>query len=208
MSVKITLVLGTSNLFADAVSMAFGDYLSTRAELAHRQSVWHNSRLEADSGASKVQRGLERRGLPREKAARVVALLSESSDALAHAVLAEMDVPREFADGASVRNVALTNGMVTLVSFLVFGSVPLLTYAVSSSGGTQFGRAIVVTALTLFLLGAVESVVTHQPVLMSGLETLMTGLLAAAIAYFIGKYVGEFVDGSSSGVVGSKPKAD
>ncbi len=40
MSPRITLILGTSNLFADAVSMAFGDYLSTRAELFRRESLW------------------------------------------------------------------------------------------------------------------------------------------------------------------------
>ncbi len=208
MSVRVTLVLGTSNLFADAgekcglswmavpltilssaVSMAFGDYLSTRAELSHHQSLWQQSQAEHDKGADRVARGLHRRGLSEEDARRVVAVLAQSPDALAHAVLGELDVPAECV--TSVRNLALLNGAVTLVSFLGFGSVPLLAYAVSGSSGGHFGRAVVLTGITLFALGAVESLVTHQSMLVSGIETLLTGLLASAIAYGIGRYAGE-----------------
>ncbi len=188
MSVRVTLVLGTSNLFADAVSMAFGDYLSTRAELSHHQSVWQKSQEEPDRGASRVARGLRSRGLSEEEARAVVAALSQSPEALSHAVRGELDVPALAGEG--VRNAAVANGLVTLVSFLVFGSVPLLAYAMSGSGGSHFVRAIVLTGVTLFLLGAVESLVTHQAVVWSGLETLLTGLLASAIAYGIGRYVG------------------
>ena len=192
MSVRVTLVLGTSNLFADAVSMAFGDYLSTRAELSHHQSVWQKSQEEPDRGVSRVARGLRSRGLSEEAAEVVVAALSLSPEALSHAVRGELDVPSHAGEG--VRNVAVANGLVTLLSFLGFGSVPLLAYAMSGSGGSHFVRAIVLTGITLFLLGAVESFVTHQPMVWSGLETLLTGLLASAIAYGIGRYVGSGED--------------
>lgn len=52
MSPRITLILGTSNLVADAVSMAFGDYLSTRAELVRRESLWQTASLGTDQKAS------------------------------------------------------------------------------------------------------------------------------------------------------------
>ena len=78
----------------------------------------------------------------------------------------------------------------TLISFIGFGSVPLLAYTFSSKEGSHFLRAILLTAVTLFMLGCTESLVTKQPMLISGLETLVTGELAAAIAYGIGSYVG------------------
>lgn len=93
MSVRVTLILGTSNLFADAVSMAFGDYLSTRAEFSHRQSLWQIVTGAQDMGAARLKRGLQKRGLSHDKAQQVVDLLATSPDALSHAVMAELNVP-------------------------------------------------------------------------------------------------------------------
>ena len=219
MSLRVTLVLGTSNLFADAgekqgksdfcslffffffffffclVSMAFGDYLSTRAELSHSKSLWDQSQEAADKGVERVRAGFVSRGLSEEQASRVVELLAASDEALSHAVRAELGISSR-QTFESVRNHAMTHGMVTLLSFLGFGSVPLLAYAMSGqAGGTsRFLRAIGWTASTLFLLGVVESFVTNQSMLTSGLETVATGVVAAAIAFFIGKYVGDYTD--------------
>ena len=188
MSVRVTLILGTSNLFADAVSMAFGDYLSTRAEYSHRKAVWHSVDTSGDGGVDLLKHSLQNNGLSADDALSIVATLSKSPDALKRAIMAELNVPR--AEDAG-RNAAALNGLVTLVAFISFGSVPLLAYTFSGgTGDRHFARAIVLTAVTLFLLGCFESLVTHQSMLVTGLETLVTGLLAATIAYAIGSYVG------------------
>lgn len=179
--------------------MAFGDYLSTRAELSHSKSIWELSQSGLDKGKGRVLSGLIARGLSEENAKRVVELLSVSNDAMAHAVRGELGISSHLSEvSENVRNHAMTHGLVTLLSFLGFGSVPLLAYAMSGSttGGaeTRFVRAIGWTASTLFLLGVVESFVTHQSMLTSGLETVATGVIAAAIAYFIGKFVADFTE--------------
>ena len=57
---------------------------------------------------------------------------------------------------------------------------------------SPFVCAIIFTAITLFLLGALESYVTRQESFWySGLTTLFTGEVAAAIAYMIGKVANE-----------------
>lgn len=174
--------------FASPVSMAFGDYLSTRAELSHANWLWEHSQ-SPDKGISRVRAGFVRLGLSDDQAAQVTALLATSDAALAHAVRAEVGVTDS---SFNSRYRALTHGLVTLFSFLGFGSVPLLAY--SMSGGQPFVRAIGWTVSTLFLLGIVESYATGQSILSSGLETVATGVVAAAIAYGIGKYVGEYTE--------------
>ena len=39
---EVTLILGTANLFADALSMGFGDWISAQAEVDHHNRVFND----------------------------------------------------------------------------------------------------------------------------------------------------------------------
>jgi vacuolar iron transporter family protein len=87
------------------------------------------------------------------------------------------------------------NGLVTFVSFIVFGAIPLVSYVISyaiydSSHSTGFNPSFLVacllTATTLFSLGAAKSRVTGQHWLKSGLAVLLMGGIAASLAYLVG----------------------
>ena len=76
----------------------------------------------------------------------------------------------------------------TFFAFVIAGAVPLLSY-VWLSGDEAFLPAVVLTLLTLFLVGAARTLVTNVRWWRGGLEMLLVGATAAAVAYIIGAWV-------------------
>ena len=89
------------------------------------------------------------------------------------------------------------DGLVTFTSFVVFGVIPLLGYV--AFAGTDFTSevlfiiACVLTAIMLFTLGALKSMLTAQKWWKSGLEILAMGSFTAGVAYLIGWLVEEII---------------
>jgi len=80
---------------------------------------------------------------------------------------------------------------------VVFGFIPLVAYVLSGFmevlANNTFLIASVLTALTLFTLGAIKVRITEKNWLVSGVEMLVVGGIAAAAAYGIGALVALFV---------------
>ncbi len=81
-------------------------------------------------------------------------------------------------------------GVVTFLAFILAGSLPLIPYIMSIFGlvpvGNQFQTSIVTTGLALFGVGAVRTVAMKGIWWKNGLEVLLVGSIAAAIAYLVG----------------------
>merc|ERR1719231_1402296 len=95
------------------------------------------------------------------------------------------------------------DGAITFTSFVIFGLVPLLGYLIlfSIPGYTQqdmFIAACILTALTLFALGAIKTKVTKQNWFKGGFEILIMGSSTALAAYFIGFLVKLAIEGGES----------
>lgn len=86
----------------------------------------------------------------------------------------------------------LREALVTFGSFVVAGVIPLLFYLLDLfldfglSTGTAFGISTALSGLALFGLGASKVFVTQRSPLRSGMEMLLVGGLAAAVAYGVG----------------------
>ena len=88
---------------------------------------------------------------------------------------------------------ALKNGGITFLSFIIFGIIPLFSYilallvpTIGRESTTLFVLAIFLTAVTLFILGALKTRITKRNIFLSGLESLVVGGLAAGAAYILG----------------------
>ena len=90
------------------------------------------------------------------------------------------------ADERSTGREAARHGAATVVGFVTAGLVPLVAYLVPLPDGMRFPVAIALTLSTLFAVGASRAVVTRLGWARSGLEMLLVGALAAAVAYSIG----------------------
>jgi vacuolar iron transporter family protein len=95
---------------------------------------------------------------------------------------------RSYADAAdrSTGRQATRHGAATVVGFITAGIVPLVAYLAPLEDDVRFPVAVALTLSTLFAVGASRAIVTRLGWLRSGLEMLLVGALAAAVAYSIG----------------------
>ena len=92
----------------------------------------------------------------------------------------------------AARGDALRHAGVTILCFVVAGVVPLLAYLVPLRSQAEFPSAVALAALALFAVGAARTFVTRRGFFRSGLEMLLVGSLAAAVAFGIGALTATF----------------
>lgn len=188
LSAGVALILGFANLFADGLSMAIGDYLSTKAEREYNRNERKREEWEVNhypEGEKKEMIEIYAgKGITKKDAASMVSILSKNKKAWVDVMMVE-----ELGIVESDES-PLKNAIVTFVSFGIFGVIPLLAYLASKAiplfAINTFLTACVSTAVTLFALGAIKVKITGRNWLMSGIEMLFVGSIAASVAYLIG----------------------
>lgn len=84
------------------------------------------------------------------------------------------------------RNQAARHGLATFTSFVIVGTVPLIAYLLPVGQERRFPLAILFTLCALFTVGAARVFFTRRNWWRSGLEMLIIGVVAAAVAYGVG----------------------
>ena len=192
---SIVLILGFANLIADGISMAIGDYLSTRAEQEYEASERAREEWEVENYPEGEKRELVElyvdKGVAQEDAEAAVSILSKNREAWVDVMMVE-----ELGIISSDES-PLKNALATFFSFAVFGFVPLLTYVlgtfITAFKDNSFLFAAILTGLTLFVLGALKTALTSRSWIRSGIEMLIVGGAAAAAAYGIGYVLSRIV---------------
>jgi VIT1/CCC1 family predicted Fe2+/Mn2+ transporter len=189
---RVVIILGFSNLLADGISMAVGDYLSTKSEKEYKDEVKKQQKEKFaqnyDNEVEMLVHSFEKEGLTTEDAETISYTLSKYTDSfLKHKMTSEYGNEETSED-------PLKNALVTFFSFVVFGLVPLLAYVASMFLPIMFDNAFLVASIligiTLFILGTVKSRITYSNWIRSGIEMLAVGGLAAVAAYLIGYILG------------------
>ena len=127
----------------------------------------------------------ESRGMPVEMAKKMAdQMLSNKDTALDTLAREELGVnPDEL--GGSAWEAALTS----FVLFTIGAIIPLSPF-IFITGMTAVYISIAVSAIGLFVLGAVITLFTGRTVLFSGFRMVVFGLVAAAITFGIGSLIG------------------
>jgi len=188
LSAGIILILGFANLIADGLSMAIGDFLSTRAENEYNQTERTREQWEVEHHpAGEKQELMEiytEKGIPEEEARTIVDIFSKHEKAWVDIMMVE-ELGIIESDESPLRN-----ALVTFTSFVVFGFLPLaifvLAYFIPALTERTFVLASILTGLALFALGALKVRITGRNWFISGLEMFLVGSLAAVAAYGIG----------------------
>eukprot|EP01120_Amphizonella_sp_Union-15-10_P004014 TRINITY_DN1449_c0_g3_i1.p1 TRINITY_DN1449_c0_g3~~TRINITY_DN1449_c0_g3_i1.p1 ORF type:complete len:285 (+),score=64.85 TRINITY_DN1449_c0_g3_i1:79-933(+) len=192
MSYKNILIVGFANLLGDAVGMAVGDYLSSKAEDDHvdaerTREAWEMEYFP-DVEKKEMREIYESKGLPRDSSREVVDLLWEHRETFLDIMMIE-ELGLKPVDKAVS---PFKSAMITFLSFMLFGGIPMLAYLCSGSydkrGGLDliFGISIVLFAVSLFMLGAYKGIITNQRWWVSGIIILVNGSITTVFAYFIG----------------------
>ncbi len=184
----VVLILGFANLIADGLSMAIGDFLSTKSENEYHKAERERESWEIENYPEGEKKELVElytdKGMTKKDAETIVSLISKNKSTWVDIMMVE-----ELGIIESTES-PLKNAVVTFISFAVFGLIPILAYVlaypIAFFRENTFAVAIALTLLTLFTLGAVKVKVTGKNFFKSGLETVSVGGLAAFAAYLVG----------------------
>ncbi len=177
------LVFGLANLFADAVSMGLGEFLSLRSR--HAMYRTRRSQVIGERSRVAVRQFLAARGLADEDTDRVTQVLSRHPE-----VMADLAMTFEHGMTDPKQENPWASGLATFLAFVVFGALPLVPYFIGDAGGTTLLWSVGTTASALITLGLLRWRVTEDPALRAVGETVLVGAVCAGVAYGVGWLVG------------------
>lgn len=184
LSVAVVLIIGFANLIADGFSMATGNYLGTKSE----KELYSKERL-AEMEEIKTLRGreteevrvvLKDKGYEGEKLEKLTKLIIGNEEYWADFMMSE-----ELGLFEPASRSPLKHALATFVSFVLIGCVPLLPYVISGNSAS-FIISAAASGAALFAVGATRKYFSTRSWLISGLEMLFVGGIAAVFAYAIG----------------------
>jgi VIT1/CCC1 family predicted Fe2+/Mn2+ transporter len=202
---SVVLILGVSNIFADALSMGVGEFLSSKAEnewiLSERdRETWELENFPEGEIMEMVEI-YEEKGLSHEDAVLCITTMAKYPEFFVD-IMMQQELNLTVPSPDFVQE-AMHEGVVMFLSFAFFGALPLLGYVLiptffpDSSSEALFVSACVVTGLVLFLMGSVKSFFSKQHWLRAGMETFLLGGACATVAFTIGQVVHDFVGDAS-----------
>ena len=185
LGISVVVILGLANLIADGFSMSVGNFFSTRAENdtyeKHKQiEYWEIEHLR-DKEIQEIREVYAAKGFKGELLEQVVSVITADKEVWVDTMMKE-----ELEMIKSNKAPYKTAGM-TFLSFIVVGSVPLLSYVFVSPGNPNlFLFSCVLTGIALSIVGGLKSVVTETNLAKGIFETIALGGLAALLAYYVG----------------------
>lgn len=189
----VVILAGMTSMFAGAISMAAGSYLSSSAE----KEIFDKELREAEELAEKepylaaegLLKALGQEGLKKEQGYRIVKLLSEEEQ-----VFLRTFQEKVFGLGTAEINRPLQAALVMGLSFVVGALIPLLPYLILA-GMNALYLSIAFAAITLFSVGVFKGFLAAKSPFLSGLEFFLIAVGAAILGYLIGLAVQYFFPG-------------
>lgn len=183
------LIFGLANLFADAISMGLGEFLSARAQRdlygTQRSHALESIRRSPGEARTRLGLRLRDRGLSSTDADAASAILARTPDMMAEMMIRYDHGLRDPDD----ENPAI-NGLFTFMSFVAFGVVPLVPYFLLPADEAAFALSIAATFSALTALGLLRWNATGLGLVRSVGETVLVGGICAVVAFAVGRAVG------------------
>lgn len=182
LSSRVVLILGVANLVADGFSMAASNYSGTKTEHEEharlRAIEERHIAMEPEGEREEIRQIFRAKGFRGEDLERAVEVITADRERWVETMLAE-----EYGLPKAVRS-PLKAAASTFAAFVLCGAVPLLPFLLDAPA--SFEMSVVMTAAVFFLIGSTKSRWSPVAWWRSGMETLVIGLGAAAIAFLIG----------------------
>ena len=187
-SLRVIVIAGLAEAFAQTLSMGFGGYLSTKSEREFYQREVDRERFEIETMPEKeleeVREIYRKKGFPEDEVEMVVKRLTGNKELwLKTMMVEELGLVEESFD----RPVKV--GVLIGASSFVGAFLPILPYFFLELRWA-FTASIGVAAAALFLTGAGKTLLTKKAWWRSGLEMLGIGLLVSVAGYAVGRLLG------------------
>lgn len=189
---SIVIILGFANLLADGLSMSIGAYLATKSErdnyLKYKQIEATNIESIPESEREKIRVIYRNKGFEGNLLEQVVAVITSNKEAWIDVIMTEeLEMIEEVKSPFKI-------GLITYISFLAIGIVPLFIYVVdfiTKMDINLFLYSSIFTGIAFIIIGAMKAYVNQTNSVKAIAETLILGAVAAIVAY----YVGDIIEG-------------
>jgi VIT1/CCC1 family predicted Fe2+/Mn2+ transporter len=183
------LLAGLAAVIAGAISVAIGDYISSKSEVEYFEAEISRESLETQNN-SPVERE-EVRQIYMKKAAFTDSELSIIENRIVSDQKAWLDTMAKEELGIVRERFVhpVKVALIMMVAESVGGLVPLVPLLFTPDIGVGFIAAIIVTFLALFVIGIWKTSFTGKNKLRSGIEMVVAGIVATVIPYLIGNYL-------------------
>lgn len=182
LSSNVILILGVANLVADGFSMAASNYsgAKTVADDVERIRAIERKhiRLEPEGEREEVRQILAAKGLSGDSLEEAVAAVTAKESTWIDLMLTD-----EYGLSPNYSS-PVTAALATFAAFVLCGAVPLLPFVFAMERAFEWSALMV--AVVFFAIGAAKSRWSLSPWWRSGLETLLIGGAASAMAYAVG----------------------
>ncbi|MCA9395384.1 MAG: VIT1/CCC1 transporter family protein [Candidatus Omnitrophica bacterium] len=188
LSSSVIIILGLANLIADGFSMAVSNFLGTRAEEQLRERIRRREEQHIrdipEGEQEEIRQIFAAKGFQGKDLERAVQIITADPKQWIDTMLQEeFGLPLV---GPSPWRAALA----TFAAFVLVGSVSLMVFIYQWLSGASvpyaFALSSVMTGAAFFAVGAMKGHFVEQKWYMSGLETLLVGATASALAYGVG----------------------
>ena len=191
---KEVLLAGIAGLLAGALSMALGEWISVKSshELYENQMQLELEELETNPEGEEKELVLIylSKGIPKDQAEKIAKEIMSDKDH-AHQVL----IKEELGINPDDLNGSPMEAAVTSFILFAFGAIiPLLPFFFFT-GAKAIILSVIASAFGLFLIGAAITLFTGKSVWFSGFRQVLFGLVAAAITFGIGHFIGISIAG-------------
>jgi VIT1/CCC1 family predicted Fe2+/Mn2+ transporter len=186
----VVIILGFANLLADGFSMAVSNYLGTKSQQQRVAQTrrWEERHIQEIPAGEReeIAQIFARKGFAGDVLERIVETITADRRLWVDTMLTEEHGLQ--LDGPS----PVRAGLATFLAFLLVGLVPLVPFLLPGLDPSQrFVTSAVATGLAFLTVGVAKGMVLEQPLVRSGLETLLTGGIAAVLAYLVGSWLRE-----------------
>lgn len=188
-STAVIVTAGLAEIAAGAIAMGLGGYQAARTDAEHYQSELAREERETREvprvEVEEVASVFRRYGLNDEQIWPILKVITQDRGRWVDFMMRfelGLDAPDPARAGRSAITIAL--------AYVAGGLVPLLPYIVLGSVQRALPVSAAVTLVTLFVFGLVKSRFTGVAPVRGGLQTLVTGGLAAGAAFGIARLFG------------------
>jgi VIT1/CCC1 family predicted Fe2+/Mn2+ transporter len=184
----IVITAGIAEIVAGCIAMGLGGYLAGKTEQEHYESELKREYFEVDNYHQKeideVKEIFADYGIDEAGQTLIANQLAKDKKKWVDFMM-KFELGLEEPHPKRARNSALTIG----IAYFVGGLLPLSAYFFTSTPKEGLIVSAVITTLCLFIFGYFKSKVTGQPPIKGALKVTAIGLIAAAAAFGIAKFI-------------------
>lgn len=183
---RLVLLAGLAEMFAGAISMFFGAYISSKSQREFFEKEIRRERREIEEKPEEEQEEMRviyrDMGFEKEEVDTIVSRLTRDKKSWLRIMLRE-----ELGIVVEELGNPLKVGVVIGISFIIGAIPPILPYIFMGNAHSALKVALPISLAAMFAIGAWKTRITKTGWLMSGLEMLAIGSAAAGIGYALGR---------------------